>query len=66
MIILSGIFFAMSLGSVLFQSMGNVNGGGNEWGWALSGIFTLIGLPLLLKGIFSEKRMHEQSHHSLP
>jgi len=64
MIITSGIFFAAALATVFFQSRGDFTS--DEVGWSLTGFLTLIALFLFLRGIFSPKRMHDESHHSLP
>ena len=64
MLIISSLFFGASMAVIFFNSRADISS--NESVWFLAGLFMMIALSTFLKGVFSEKRLHEQSHHSLP
>lgn len=65
MLVISSVFFTLSLGTVVLYTL-NYGMGTSELGWGMAGIFMMIALVTFLRGVFSEKRMHDESHHSLP
>jgi hypothetical protein len=63
MFIVSMLLFWSGLGTILFQSKSLP---GADVSWLAGVLLVAASLPFLIMGMMNQKRIHSDSHHTLP